>query len=206
MSNNLLNKTATLKIIKRLYAKPTVKTPDELFERVCVIGAKAIFTDGFIAVITSPENLQVDSSLFINYEDINDDKAKSSYKNLSEFNPDFLDHFILIDRNKLVEKFKEAKNHKHFKDNPYNPFRFMENPILTQLGAGHMRYNTALLIDAAKLFKGKRCYFAMTGDGNYAVVTDKDRTAYAIVAPSLSHPFAEIDDIPSVKKEDIWEV
>lgn len=202
----MLNKGATIKIINRLFSKPSMETPDSLFECVCVIGEKAIFTDGYILVITKPENLQVDLSLFINHKDIDDEKARDSYKALSEFDMTSLDHFVLINRNKLTEKFKEAKNHKHFMVEPYNPYRFRENPILTQLGAGHMRYNTSLLIDAAKLFKGKNCYFAMTENGNYAVVTDKEQTAYAVIAPSFAHPFDEIDDIPSVKIEDIAEV
>lgn len=201
----MLNKGATIKIINRLFSKPSKKTPDSLFECVCLIGEKAIFTDGYILVITKPENLQVDSNLFINYKDIDDKKARDSYKTLSEFDTTPLNHLVLINRNKLTEKFKEAKKHKHFKIEPYNPHRFSENPILTQLGAGHMRYNTSLLIDAAKLFKGKNCYFAMTGNGNYAVVTDKEQTAYAVIAPSFAHPFDKIDNIPCVKIEDIAE-
>lgn len=202
----MLNKNATIKIIKRLYSKPTMKTPDTLYECVCIVGEKAIFTDGYIVVITTPENLQVDADLFVNSKDISDEKVRDSFISFSKIDVDNINHLVLINRNKLAEKFKEAKNHKWFMINPYNPYRFTENPILTQLGAGHMRYNTSLLIDAAKLFKGKNCYFAMTSDGNYAVVTDKERSAYAIIAPSFSHPFDEIDNIPSVKIEDIAEV
>lgn len=202
----MLNKNATIKIIDRLYSKPAVKIPDTLYECVCIVGEKAIFTDGYMMVITTPENLQVDADLFVNHTDIKNKKVRDSFISFSKFDVDSLDYCVLINRNKLTEKFKEAKNHKWFMTNPYNPYRFTENPILTQLGAGHMRYNTSLLIDAAKLFKGKNCYFAMMKNGSYAVVTDKERSAYAIIAPTFAHPFDEIDDIPSVKIEDIAEV
>lgn len=196
----MLNKGATTKIIKRLFTKPTMDTPDSLFECVCIIGDKAVFTDGYIAVITKPENLQVDSELYLDYKDIDNQNAKDGYNTILSLDMTSLEHFVLINRNSLTEKFKEAKNHKYFTENPY---RFRERPILTQLGTGHMRYDTSLLIDAAKMFKGKNCYFAMTHDGNFAVVTDWERTAYAIIAPSFAYPFDEIDKIPCVKIEDI---
>ena len=39
----MLNKGAIIKIINRLFSKPSKKTPDSLFECVCLIGEKAIY-------------------------------------------------------------------------------------------------------------------------------------------------------------------
>ena len=196
----MLNKVATTKVIKRLFTKPTKETPDSLLERVCIIGDKVVFTDGYIAVVTKPEQLLVDSEFYIDYKDIDNKSVKNAYKTISEIDTTHLESMVLVNRNRLTENFKEAKNHKYFADNPY---RFRERPVLTQIGNCNRRYDTSLLIDSAKMFKAKNVYFAMTKDGNFAVVTDWKRTAYAIIAPSCAYPFEETDKIPCVKIEDI---